>query len=117
VAGPRIREEHYPADHAGRRALPGGRTPKASNPEEQAFLAIGDGAKAWLVEAAAAGESRLRSKMAEAVGFAKLHGPAVVDQALGTAALAGRFADSCERGAQSAARHRGLGRLRRTAGR
>src|SRR5215207_6631539 len=90
---PQIREEHYPADHPGRRALPGERTPKASNPEEQAFLAIGDGAKAWLVEAAAAGGSRLRSKMAEAVAFAKLHGPVVVDQAHGAAALAGRFAD------------------------
>jgi len=32
--------------------------------------------------------------MAEAVAFAKLHGPAAVDQALGTAALAGRFADA-----------------------
>ena len=31
--------------------------------------------------------------MAEAVAFAKLHGTAAVDQALGTAALAGRFAD------------------------
>jgi hypothetical protein len=31
--------------------------------------------------------------MAEAVAFAKLHGTSVVDQALGTAALAGRFAD------------------------
>ena len=59
----------------------------------QAFLAIGDGAAAWLIEAAAAGAARVRSKMAEAVAFAKLHGPAAVDQALGTAALAGRFAD------------------------
>ena len=40
------------------------------------------------------GSSRVRSKMAEAVTFAKLHGPAVLDQALGTAALAGRFADN-----------------------
>ena len=32
--------------------------------------------------------------MAEAVTFAKLHDPAVVDQALGTAALAGRFAEN-----------------------
>ena len=40
------------------------------------------------------GASRVRSKMAEAVTFAKLHGPAVLDQALGTAALAGRFADN-----------------------
>jgi transposase len=91
---PQIRDEHYPADHPGRRAVPGDRTPKASNPAEQAFLDIGDGAKAWLVEAAAAGASRARSKMAEAVAFAKLHGPAVVDQALGTAALAGRFAEA-----------------------
>ena len=74
--------------------LPGDRTPRAANPAEAAFLAIGDGAKAWLVEAAAAGASRVRSKMAEAVAFAKLHGAAAVDQALGTAALAGRFADT-----------------------
>jgi hypothetical protein len=74
--------------------LPGERTPKASNPAEGAFLAIGDGAKAWLIEAAAGGASRLRSKMAEAVTFAKLHGRVAVDQALGTAALAGRFGDN-----------------------
>lgn len=91
---PQIRDEHYPSDHPGRRALPGDRTPRAANPAEAAFLAIGDGAAAWLVEAAAAGASRVRSKMAEAVAFAKLHGAAAVDQALGTAALAGRFADA-----------------------
>jgi hypothetical protein len=91
---PRIRDEHYPADHPGRRTVPGERTPKASNPAEQAFLSIGDGARAWLVEAAATGTSRVRSKMAEAVAFAKLHGAAAVDQALGTAALAGRFAEN-----------------------
>jgi hypothetical protein len=91
---PQIRDEHYPAGHAGRRALPGDRTPKAANPAEAAFLAIGDGAKTWLVEAAAAGATRVRSKMAEAVAFAKLHGAAAVDQALGTAALAGRFAEA-----------------------
>jgi transposase len=91
---PQIRDEHYPSDHPGRRALPGDRTPRAANPAEAAFLAIGEGAAAWLVEAAATGASRVRSKMAEAVAFAKLHGPAAVDQALGTAALAGRFADA-----------------------
>jgi transposase len=91
---PQICDEHYPSDHPGRRALPGDRTPKASNPAEAAFLAIGAGAQAWLVEAAATGASRLRSKMAEAVAFAKLHGPTAVDQALGTAALAGRFDDN-----------------------
>jgi transposase len=91
---PQINDEHYPAEHPGRRALPGERTPKAANPAEAAFLQIGDGAKAWLVEAAAAGAARMRSKMAEAVAFAKLHGAAAVDQALGTAALAGRFAEN-----------------------
>jgi Mu transposase-like protein len=91
---PQVRDEHYPAEHPGRRALPGDRTPRAGNPTEAAFPAIGDGAKAWLVEAAAAGASRVRSKMAEAVAFAKLHGAAAVDQALGTAALAGRFAEN-----------------------
>jgi hypothetical protein len=91
---PQIRDEHYPAEHPRRRALPGDRTPKASNSAEEAFLAIGDGAKAWLVEAAAAGASRVRSKMAEAVAFAKLHGAAAVDQALGTAALAVRFGEA-----------------------
>jgi hypothetical protein len=90
---PQIRDEHYPASHPGRRALPGDRTPRAANPAEAAFLSIGDGAAAWLVEAAAAAPSRVRSKMAEAVAFAKLHGPAAVDQALVTVALAGRFAD------------------------
>jgi hypothetical protein len=90
---PVIVEEHYPPEHP-RRALPGDRVPKAANPAEQAFLAIGDGAKAWLVEAAATGAARMRSKMGEAVAFAKLHGHAAVDQALGTAALAGRFGDN-----------------------
>jgi hypothetical protein len=90
---PQIRDEHYPLAHPGRRALPGDRTPRAGNPAEAAFLAIGDGAAAWLVEAAAAGAARVRSKMAEAVTLAKLHGTAAIDQALGTVALAGRFAD------------------------
>ena len=91
---PQIRDEHYPPEHPGGRVLPGDRAPKASNPAEEAFLAIGDGAKAWLVEAAATGASRVRSKMAEAVTFAKLHGRAAVDQKLGAAALAGRFGEN-----------------------
>ena len=66
---------------------------KAATSEEAAFLAIGDGARAWLTEAAAAGASRVRAKMAEAVELAALAGTAAVDAALGTAALAGRFGD------------------------
>jgi hypothetical protein len=62
---PQIRDELYPAEHP-----PPAGAAKASNSAEEAFLAIGDGAKAWLVEAAAAGASRVRSKMAEAVAFA-----------------------------------------------
>jgi hypothetical protein len=91
---PQIRDEHYPPSHPSRRALPGDRTPKATNPAETAFLAIGDGAAEWLVEAAATGTTRIRAKMADAVALAKLHGAAAVDHALGTAALAGRFADA-----------------------
>ncbi len=90
---PQLLDEHYPTRHPSRRPVPGQRTPHAGNAAEAAFLAIGDGAAAWLVEAAAAGTARLRTKMAEAVAFAKLHGTTPVDQALGTAALAGRFAD------------------------
>ena len=45
----------------------------------------------WLIEAAAAGCSRIRAKMAEAIDLAALHNPAVVDRALGQAATAGRF--------------------------
>jgi len=52
---------------------------------EAAFLAIGDGAALWLTGAAAAGASRVRAKMAEAVVRG---GPGA-----GRSATAGRFAD------------------------
>jgi transposase len=86
---PQINNEHYPhRDDAGERL------PVATSAEEAAFLALGPGAAQWLVEAAAAGARRIKSKMAEAVELAKLHGRAAVDRALGTAAVAGRFLDS-----------------------
>ncbi len=84
---PQINDEHYP------RRPTGERTPRATTPEEAAFLALGPGAASWLTEAAAAGTRRIRAKMAEAVTLAKLHGPEAVDRALGTAAIAGRFTD------------------------
>jgi transposase len=87
---PVIREEHYPP----RANKDGDRVPKATSAEEAAFLALGPGAASWLVEAAAAGTRRIRPKMAEAVALAKLHPLAEVDQALGTAAIAGRFAEN-----------------------
>lgn len=85
---PRIRDEHYPPRPAGLE-----RRPRPQRPEEAAFLAIGEGAQRWLVEAAAAGTQRVRSKMDQAVALAKLFGNDDVDRALSTAALAGRFAD------------------------
>lgn len=87
---PSIKDEHYP----DRGDKDGGRTPKATSAEEAAFLALGPGAAAWLVEAAGAGARRIRPKMAEAITLAKLHGAADVDKALGTAAIAGRFAEN-----------------------
>jgi transposase len=86
---PSIREEHYPPRPAG--ALE--RRPRAGTTDEQAFLAIGSGAERWLITAAAAGTTKLRRKVAEAVALAKLHGTEAVDEALAVAADAGRFGD------------------------
>jgi hypothetical protein len=88
---PRINDAHYPGH-------PGGNGPRAPRPkprstEEIAFLALGQGAERWLVEAAAVGTQRIRSKMAAAVELAALAGPARVEEALGLAAVAGRFDD------------------------
>ncbi len=69
------------------------RTPKARSAAERDFLAIGDGAALWLVEAGAAGTVRPRVKMANAVSLAALHGRAAVDRALAEAAVLGRFAE------------------------
>ena len=86
---PSIQDAHYPPRPAG----PLERRPRARNSEEAVFLALGDGAEAWLVKAAAVGASRVRRKMAEAVDLAKLHGAGEVEQALEVCAQAGRFAD------------------------
>ena len=86
---PSIKDEHYPARPAG--ALE--RKPRARSREEQAFLALGPGAEAWLIAAAAAGATRVRRKMAEAVDLAKLHGSEQVEHALEVCADVGRFAD------------------------
>jgi hypothetical protein len=86
---PRLDEAHYPPAPPG--AL--NREPKARTAAEAEFLVIGGGAGLWLAEAAAAGASRVRSKMARAVQLAALHGTEPVDRALGQAAAAGRFAE------------------------
>ncbi|WP_433358912.1 IS21 family transposase [Streptosporangium sp. CA-115845] len=89
---PQIVDAHYP-EHEG------GNGPKAPRPRpqtkaEEAFLAIGPGAQAWLIEAAATGVARIRAKMARAVELRSLLGAARVDEALGLAAINGRFAEA-----------------------
>ncbi len=86
---PRIDDAHYPPRPDG--AL--GRQPRPTNEAEKEFLALGEGARLWLVEAAAAGTPRIRVKMAEAVTLSQLHGAARVDWALGHAASYGRFSE------------------------
>ena len=61
---------------------------------ERDFLDLGDGARLWLTEAAAAGTQRMRVKMAAAVATAKLVGTGEVDRALGHAAVNGRFGEN-----------------------
>ncbi|MBA3574656.1 MAG: IS21 family transposase [Pseudonocardiales bacterium] len=86
---PRIDDAHYPPRPAG--ALD--RQPKAASAAEAEFLAIGDGARMWLIEAAAAGTARVKTKMTEAVTLARLQDRERVDWALGHAATFARFAD------------------------
>jgi hypothetical protein len=86
---PRYVEAHFGPTPEG----PLNRTPRPGNAAEEAFLGIGSGAVLWLTEAGAAGVSRPRPKMADAVALAALHGTAAVDWALGHAAVLGRFGD------------------------
>jgi len=86
---PVVDDAHYPSRPDG----PLARQPKATNAAETEFLAIGEGARSWLVEAAAAGTSRVKVKMAEAVTLSRLHGTGRVDWALGHAATYQRFAE------------------------
>ena len=48
----------------------------------------------WLSEAAAAGSTKMRVKMSQALSLAKLFDPGEVDWALGHAAVHGRFAEA-----------------------
>ena len=69
------------------------RRPPATNPDEERFLALGEGAARYLVEAAATGARRIEARMSQAVALASLHSPSAVDDALGLAAFAGRFGE------------------------
>jgi len=86
---PRIDDAHYPPRPPGALA----RQPRPTDEGEAAFLALGDGARLWLVEAGAAGASRVKVKMGQALTLARLHGNTAVDWALGHAAVHGRFAE------------------------
>jgi len=88
---PQILAEHYP-DHPNGQGIKQPRL-RPQRPEEEAFLAIGEGAELWLREAAAAGVPRIRSKMAEACQLACLFSRGKVSFALARAALAGRFGE------------------------
>ena len=127
---PRIDPAHFPPAPEG----PLNRTPVPANAAEAEFLAIGEGAALWLKEAGAAGASRVRAKMADAVALARLSGAEAVNWALGHAAVYGRFAEgdvasilahraSAGEARQAsedhtpAVRHRRLGRLRPEGGR
>ncbi len=81
---PQIRDEHYPA----RSTVPLQRQPRATNPDEGAFLA-----RRWLIEAAASGAHLVPTKMREALTLARLVSDERVDRALGAAAAYGRFGD------------------------
>jgi transposase len=88
---PRIVDAHYPNHPGGNLPRPPKIKPRTA--EEIAFLELGEGAHQWLVEASAVGAQRIRSKMARAVELATVMGARRVDDALGLAAIAGRFAD------------------------
>jgi hypothetical protein len=87
-----VLDEHYP-NHPNIGGGPKPPRPKPRSKAEAAFLDLGPGAHTWLVEAAATGATRVRAKMARAVEMATILDAQHVDQALGLAAAAGRFAE------------------------
>ncbi|CAN5288885.1 hypothetical protein BH23ACT9_BH23ACT9_06310 [soil metagenome] len=87
-----VDDAHYP-NHPGL-AGPQPPRPRARTDAEAAFLALGPGAHAWLIEAGAHGVTKARAKMADAVELAALFSTDLIDRALGLAAAAGRFAEA-----------------------
>jgi transposase len=85
---PVIVDEHYPESARG-----SGRRSRRTPPRRRSWRSAAARRTGWrrLPPKACAASP---SKMAEAVALAKLRGTAAVDRALGTAALAGRFADA-----------------------
>ncbi|WP_444502912.1 Mu transposase domain-containing protein, partial [Brachybacterium sp. AOP42-E1-35] len=60
---PRIDLAHYPDHPQDPTGAPRVPRPRARTSAERDFLALGDGARAWLIEASAAGTVRIRAKM------------------------------------------------------
>ena len=85
---PQINDDHFGGPSTKR---PGQYRLRPRSQAEEEFLAIGDGARVWLHEAAAAGTQKIRAKMDAAVTMAKVAGNGRVDWALGHAAVNGRF--------------------------
>ncbi|HCT75358.1 MAG TPA: IS21 family transposase [Micromonosporaceae bacterium] len=88
---PSIVDAHYPNHPGGN--LPRPPRPRPRTPDEVAFLDLGEGARRWLIEAGASGATKVRSKMRKAVELAAVLGAQQVEEALGLAAIAGRFGD------------------------
>lgn len=86
---PSIDDAHYPE----RKTDPLNPKPRPTNPDEISFLSIGEGAEQWLLQAAASGAGRVRSKMKRAIELKSLVDVALLDRALGRAAASCRFAD------------------------
>jgi hypothetical protein len=90
---PVIVDEHYPEHPASsNEPRPANIRPRGSAEED--FCALGEGAMRWLVEAGATGVARMNAKMARAVELADAVGADVVEEALGLAAIWGRFAEA-----------------------
>jgi hypothetical protein len=89
--GSQIIDGHHSDHPDGRGVHQPGLQPRSE--AEIAFVDIGPGAGRWLKEAGPAGAVRIRAKMARAVELTTVLGSGRVDQALGLAAAAGRFAD------------------------
>jgi transposase len=81
-----VTDDHYPP----RRATPE-RQATATNAREEAFLAIGEGARRYLAEMAAGGVRGITERMDDALALARVTEPGLLDEVLGIAALAGRF--------------------------
>lgn len=88
---PSILDAHYSVTRCASSPRPPRVRPRTA--AEIAFLDLGEGAHRWLVEAAATGVARIRTKMGKAIELAAAIGPEQVDEALGLAAIAGRFAE------------------------